>query len=55
MNDRERTFLPRAEFDLLKERIDKLEGSGKGMRELWGWIAAGIMVLVTLLNLWATK
>jgi hypothetical protein len=45
MTDRERNFVSRLEFEALKERVDKTEGSGKGMRELWGWVvaAAGIV------------
>lgn len=46
MTDRERNFVARAEFDALKERVDKTEGIGKGMRDLWGWgiAAAGVLI-----------
>jgi len=51
MTDREAKFITTTEFGLLKERIDRSEGSGRGMRDLWGWIVAAIMLGVVLLNL----
>lgn len=48
MTDRERTFVSRPEFDSVKERLDKQEGRGHGMAQLWGWIVAGVMMVVAL-------
>lgn len=50
MTDRENRFVTQAEYALLKERMDKHEGSSRGMRDLWGWIAAGVMTLVALVG-----
>lgn len=33
------------------ERIESLEGRGKGRVELWGWIVAGVGMLVAILGL----
>ena len=48
MTDRERNFVARTEFDALKERIDRSEGSGKGMKDLYGWIVAGVLLLIAV-------
>jgi hypothetical protein len=49
MSDRERDFARKTDLDALKERIDRQEGSGKGMRDLWGWIvAAGAVAFAVL-------
>ena len=50
MTDRERNFATQAEFLLMKERIDKNEGSGKGMRELWGWLTAAVVMVVSVVS-----
>jgi undecaprenyl pyrophosphate synthase len=46
MTDREKRFVSQQEYQLLKERMDKGEGGGKGMRDMWGWIAAAAMLAV---------
>lgn len=48
MTDRELKFVSSTEYELLKERMDKQEGSSKGMRDLWGWIFGGVMLAVAL-------
>lgn len=50
MSDREARFVTTTEFNLLKERLDRSEGSGHGMRDMWGWILAAILAGVTVLN-----
>ena len=50
MTDRERNFATQADFVSMKERVDKSEGGGKGMRELWGWITAGVLMIVALIS-----
>ena len=51
MTDREQRFVSVTEHNLLKERIDKHEGGSKGMRDLWGWIIAGVMGAVAIIGL----
>lgn len=51
MTDREQNFAKKPELDALKERIDRSEGSGKGMKDLWGWIAAVISLGILAFNL----
>jgi len=48
MTDRESKFAMRLELDALKERIDKQEGGSKGMRDVWGWIAAAIAAAIAI-------
>lgn len=50
MSDRERSFSTKAEFELLKERIDKNEGGSKGMRDMWAWLVAGIMAVIAVIS-----
>lgn len=50
MTDREARFVSHTEFGLLKERLDRAEGGGKGMRDLWGWIMAAIMLGIVIFN-----
>lgn len=51
MTDRESKFVTFNEFALLKERLDRGEGSSRGMRDMWGWIIAAAMVGGMLFNL----
>ena len=37
--------------DTVKDLIATNVGSGKGMREIWGWIVAAIMLGATLFNI----
>lgn len=66
MDDQSKATMPRTEtesrFANVEEKINGLrefksgtEGSGKGMEKLWGWIAAGIMTMVTLSGLYLKK
>jgi len=55
MTDREQNFASRSEMAMLKERIDKAEGGGKGMEKLWGWIAAVAMAVIALVGLYLRK
>lgn len=50
MTDREQNFAKKPELDALKERIDRSEGSGKGMREMYAWLIAGVSVGVVVLT-----
>lgn len=56
MNDRERTFVSKGEFEeyrrsvdkalvFVKEKQDKGEGHGSGVKDLMGWIIAAITIL----------
>lgn len=53
MTDREVKFVGTNEFSLLKERIDRAEGGGKGMKDLWGWIIAGVMAIIAAIGAFA--
>lgn len=53
MNDRESKFSMRSDLEALKERIDRAEGGGKGMRDMWGWVAAAIMAAATLFSIFS--
>jgi hypothetical protein len=47
MTDREKAFAKVEEVLNLKERLDSMSGSSKGMRDLWGWILAGLVAIYT--------
>jgi hypothetical protein len=53
MTDREANFAKKPELDALKERIDRTEGSGKGMEKLWGWGVAAVMAGVVIFKLFS--
>lgn len=38
ITERERDLATKTEVSALKERVDRGEGSGKGMRDVWGWV-----------------
>lgn len=48
MTDREKSFSTKAEFNSLKERMDRGEGSGTGKKDLFGWVITGIMTLIAI-------
>jgi hypothetical protein len=48
MTTREKDFSTTIEFNALKERLDRGEGSSGGMRSLAGWIFGGIMAFATV-------
>ncbi len=59
MNDRERSLMPRSEaesmfkgnaekVDALQARMDRNEGRGTGLNAGWGYLVAGIMLLVAI-------
>lgn len=48
MTDRETRFAVKSDLEALKERIDRADGGSKGMRDLWGWIVAIIMIGVAV-------
>ena len=50
MNDREAKFVQVPEFLALKERIDKSEGHGKGVSDLWGWLVAAIAIIIAVVS-----
>lgn len=50
MSDREGKFVTVTEFKLLKERLDRTEGSSRGMRDMWGWIVAGAILVLSVLD-----
>jgi hypothetical protein len=58
MTDREAAFVSRREYDTLKESFSQQKddftahvASGKGMRDLWGWIVAAIVAVAALLGI----
>jgi len=55
MTDREKNFASRSELVMLKERLDKHEGSNKGMEKLWGWITAAFMAAIAAVGLLTRK
>jgi hypothetical protein len=59
LSDQAATFMPRSEadaiqqrnaerFEDLKARVDHSEGSGFGQAALFGWLVAGVSLLVTI-------
>ena len=50
MTDREIKFVSITEFNLIKERLDRSEGSGRGMRDMYGWIVAAVLLAISVLN-----
>lgn len=50
MTDREKQFATQNDYKLLKERLDRTEGSTTGHREMWGWISAGIVLIITIIT-----
>jgi len=48
MSDRERNFVSRPEFESLKERLDRAEGIGKGIRDMWAWIITAITAIAAV-------
>jgi hypothetical protein len=48
MTDREANFAKKTEMDALKERLDRSEGSGTGMRDMYGWIFGAVMLLLAV-------
>lgn len=63
LTDQAATFLTRQESDIwrsnllekvhsLETRLDKAEGRGGGMQALWGWIIAGVLLLLALIEKW---
>lgn len=46
ITERERDLATKTEVSALKERVDRSEGSGKGMRDVWGWIVAAIAAAI---------
>ena len=55
MTDREKNFASNVEVTTLKERIDKGEGNTHGQKDMVGWIAAGIMLLISIATFFANK
>jgi len=55
MTDREAKFAMRTDYDAIKERLDRMEGGGKGMEKLWGWIAAVAMAVIAVGGLYIRK
>jgi len=50
MSDRDRHYVPRSEFQDVKERVVRHDASGKGMRDVWGWIVGTIAAGILLIN-----
>jgi hypothetical protein len=50
MTAREMNFVSSAEVKLIKERMDRHEGEGTGMKNLWGFIVAGIAIIITVIT-----
>ena len=50
MTDREKNFAGINEVNALKERIDKGEGNNSGQKDMAGWIAAGIMLVISIVT-----
>lgn len=50
MTDREQSFATKPDFVALKERMDRAEGGGKGMRDMWGWAVGGISLVILILS-----
>ena len=46
MTDREGKFAMRSDLEAIKERLDRMEGGGKGQRDMWGWLAAGLAAVL---------
>lgn len=48
MTEREKDFSTQVEFVALKERLDRTDGSGSGMRSMVGWIFGAVVALSAL-------
>jgi hypothetical protein len=48
MTNREHTFATKIEYDVIKERADKLEGTSLGHREVMGWLFTIIAIVISL-------
>jgi len=55
MTDREKNFAGVGELAMLKERIDKGDGNNRGQKDMIGWIAAGIMLVISIATFFAHK
>jgi len=44
MNDREKNFASRIELGSLKERVDRMEGIGKGVNSAWVWVVGAVAI-----------
>jgi len=48
MTDRERNFVAKSEFDSLKERMDRSEGSGRGKNDMRAWLIAAVVAIAAV-------
>jgi hypothetical protein len=48
ITEREKEFATKLEFDALKERLDRNDGSSGGMRALAGWIFGGVVAAASV-------
>src|ERR1035437_2804629 len=48
MTDREKDFSTKTEVASLKERLDLNSGNGTGKKDMFGWIVAGISILIAI-------
>lgn len=37
-------------IDDIKERLTRIEGTGSGRRDMWGWVASGIFLLIAIVT-----
>ena len=50
VNDIIKLCATQADHDLLKARIDKMDGSSNGKKDLTGWIVAGITTIIAIIE-----
>jgi hypothetical protein len=55
MTDREKNFAVIGELNALKERVDRNEGNNRGQKDMIGWIAAGIMLVISIATFFAHR
>lgn len=49
ISDRDKMYGRQTDITTLKERVDKIEGSNRGRRDLAGWIVAGTAIVVSII------
>jgi hypothetical protein len=55
MTDREKNFAVIGELNALKERVDRNEGNNRGQKDMAGWIAAGVMLIISIATFFAHR
>jgi len=52
MSDRERNFAPIQRLESLEHRFDMNEGAGAGLKAMWGYVLAAILLIIAIAGLY---